>query len=173
MLNKGALTVVIFIILFLGVWFLTDMKTKGQSTSPSPSPSSEIQLNFQGKFPTPSPSPKPTATPSSKLEIEDIKEGQGEEVKSGDTIEVNYIGTLANGQKFDSSYDRNETFTTEIGTGKVIKGWDMGLLGMRPGGKRRLTIPPSLGYGNQPAGKIPPNSTLIFEIELVSIKKAE
>lgn len=171
MLNKGALTIVVFIILFLGVWFLADSRNKSSSASPSPSP--DLQLNFQNKFPTPTPKTTPTAAPSSKLEIEDITVGKGDEVKSGDTIEVNYIGTLENGQKFDSSYDRGQAFTTQIGTGQVIKGWDMGLLGMKPGGKRRLTIPPSLGYGDQQQGNIPPNSTLIFEIELVSIQKAE
>jgi FKBP-type peptidyl-prolyl cis-trans isomerase len=91
-------------------------------------------------------------------------------VKSGDTITVNYVGKLTNGQTFDSSYTRNQPFTTVIGTGQVIKGWDKGLIGMKVGGKRRLTIPPDLGYGDQAAGSIPPNSTLIFEIELVAIQ---
>lgn len=162
-----------FILLFFAAWFFADLQKKGSAPELSPSPSADLQLNLnqtQTGTPSATASPKPT-TSSTKLEIEDLKEGQGDEVKSGDTIEVNYVGTLENGQKFDSSYDRNQTFTTEIGTGKVIKGWDMGLLGMKLGGKRRLTIPPSLGYGSQATGSIPPNSTLIFEIELVSIKK--
>jgi FKBP-type peptidyl-prolyl cis-trans isomerase len=115
---------------------------------------------------------QPSIIPSKpeNLGIEDLKIGQGPEVKSNDTITVHYSGTLTNGQKFDSSYDRNQPFETQIGVGQVIQGWDQGLLGMKAGGKRRLTIPPELGYGNQDMGSIPPNSTLIFEIELLAIK---
>jgi len=116
--------------------------------------------------------PQPSTTPqkSENLKIEDLKTGQGPEVKSGDTITVHYSGVLVNGQKFDSSYDRNQPFETQIGVGQVIQGWDEGLLGMRVGGKRKLSIPPELGYGNQDMGSIPPNSTLVFEIELLAIK---
>lgn len=109
-------------------------------------------------------------TMSDGLQIQDETVGTGQEVKSGDTVTVNYIGTLTNGQKFDSSYDRNQPFTTQIGVGQVIKGWDEGIVGMKVGGKRKLIIPPSLGYGAQAAGSIPPNSTLIFEVELLSVK---
>lgn len=104
------------------------------------------------------------------LIIEDLKVGQGQEVKKGNTVQVHYLGTLTNGQKFDSSYDRNQPFEFQVGSGQVIEGWDQGLLDMKVGGKRKLTIPPELGYGNQPIGTIPSNSTLIFEIELISIK---
>jgi len=104
------------------------------------------------------------------LQIQDLTVGMGQEVKSGDTVTVNYLGTLQDGIKFDSSYDRNQPFTTQIGVGQVIKGWDEGIVGMKVGGKRKLTIPPALGYGNQPTGSIPPNSTLIFEVELVGVK---
>ncbi len=111
------------------------------------------------------------STANDKVKIEDLKVGSGQMVKSGDTIVVNYKGTLTNGKQFDSSYDRHQPFTTQIGVGRVIKGWDEGILGMKVGGIRRLTIPPSLGYGSQGAGAdIPPNATLIFEVELVSIK---
>jgi FKBP-type peptidyl-prolyl cis-trans isomerase len=103
------------------------------------------------------------------LGIEDLVVGAGPTAATGDTVTVNYIGTLANGTKFDSSYDRNQPFSFRIGAGQVIAGWDQGVPGMRVGGKRRLTIPPSLGYGSQAVGSIPPNSTLIFEIELLSI----
>jgi peptidylprolyl isomerase len=105
-----------------------------------------------------------------KLIIEDIQVGQGVEVKPGNTITVNYKGILADGTKFDSSFDRNEPFTTQIGVGKVIPGWDQGMLGMKKGGKRKLTIPPDLGYGSQANAKIPANSTLIFEVEVLEIK---
>ncbi len=106
----------------------------------------------------------------SELIIEDIQNGTGEPVKSGDTLTVHYLGTLENGAKFDSSYDRGTPFKVQIGVGQVIKGWDDGLLGMKAGGKRKLTIPPEMAYGSQGAGDvIPPDSTIIFEVELVSI----
>ncbi len=105
------------------------------------------------------------------FKIEDIKVGNGTAVKSGDTVSINYIGTLTDGTKFDSTYDRKVPFETKIGVGQVIKGWDKGVVGMKVGGKRKLTIPPSLGYGAQGGGsKIPPNATLIFEVELMGIK---
>jgi peptidylprolyl isomerase len=104
------------------------------------------------------------------LKMLDEKVGTGQEVKTGDTVTVNYLGTLENGVKFDSSYDRNAPFTTQIGVGQVIKGWDEGIVGMKVGGKRKLIIPADLGYGSQSAGSIPPNSTLIFEVELLSVK---
>lgn len=104
------------------------------------------------------------------LKVQDLTVGTGSEVKPGDTVAVNYLGTLENGDKFDSSYDRNQPFVTQIGVGRVIKGWDKGIVGMKVGGKRKLIIPPGLGYGTQSAGSIPPNSTLIFEVELVAIK---
>ncbi len=111
------------------------------------------------------------ATPSAGLKVEDLLVGTGKEVKSGDTVTMNYTGTLQNGTKFDSSYDSGTPFTTQIGVGQVIKGWDQGIPGMKVGGKRRLTIPSELGYGATGAGdKIPPNSTLIFEVELLDVK---
>ncbi len=104
------------------------------------------------------------------LKIQDIVIGPGQEVKPGDTVTVNYLGTLESGAKFDSSYDRNQPFTTQIGVGAVIKGWDEGIVGMKVGGKRKLIIPAALGYGAQSAGTIPPNSVLVFEVELLGIK---
>lgn len=105
------------------------------------------------------------------LGIEDIKVGEGAEVKEGDTVSVHYTGTLTDGTKFDSSKDRNEPFSFKVGAGEVIRGWDLGLVGMRAGGIRKLTIPPELGYGAEGAGdNIPPDSTLVFEIELLEIK---
>ncbi len=104
-----------------------------------------------------------------KFKVEDIKKGNGAEVQSGDFITINYHGTLENGKVFDSSYNRGTPFKTRIGVGQVIDGWDMGVVGMKVGGKRKLTIPPQLAYGDRPIGDIPPNSTLIFEVELVSI----
>ena len=104
------------------------------------------------------------------LKIQDEVVGTGTQAQSGNSVTVNYLGTLENGTKFDSSYDRKTPFTTQIGVGQVIKGWDEGIVGMKVGGKRKLIIPPALGYGSQNMGTIPPNSTLIFEVELLDVK---
>lgn len=105
-----------------------------------------------------------------KLQSTDIKVGKGAAAKKGDEVTVNYTGTLTNGQKFDSSYDRKKPFTFILGEGEVIKGWEQGIPGMKVGGERKLVIPPSLGYGDQAASGIPANSTLVFDVTLVSIK---
>lgn len=109
------------------------------------------------------------AVPSG-LKIEDIQVGSGPEVKSGDTVTINYKGTLTDGTKFDSSYDRGTPFTTQIGVGQVIKGWDEGVIGMKAGGRRKLTIPSDLAYGGRDIPGIPANSILVFELELIAVK---
>ena len=107
----------------------------------------------------------------SELKIEDITVGTGDEAVVGKKVTVNYAGTLEDGTKFDSSYDRGTPFSFNLGAGEVIEGWDKGVAGMKVGGKRKLTIPSSLGYGERGAGvAIPPNSTLIFEIELLKVE---
>ncbi len=112
------------------------------------------------------------AQPAPQVKIEDLQVGTGDEAVPGATITVNYTGTLENGTVFDSSYQHGEAFTLQLGAGQVIPGWEQGLQGMKVGGKRRLTIPPSLGYGAQGAGSaIPPNATLIFEVELLNVLK--
>ena len=116
------------------------------------------------------PSTQPTQAQAQELQIEDIQVGTGPEVKSGDTISIDYKGTLPDGTVFDSSYKRGQPFETQIGVGQVIKGWDEGVIGMQVGGKRKLVIPPAMGYGEQDMGTIPANSTLIFEVELKEIK---
>ena len=104
------------------------------------------------------------------LEIQDIKVGTGALAQAGKNVTVHYVGTLTNGNKFDSSRDRGEGFQFELGAGEVIQGWDQGVAGMKVGGLRKLTIPPELGYGARGFPPvIPPNSTLVFEVELLSV----
>jgi FKBP-type peptidyl-prolyl cis-trans isomerase FkpA len=105
------------------------------------------------------------------ISIEEVQTGEGQEAKAGDTVEMHYRGTFPDGKQFDSSYDRNSTFKFKLGAGQVIQGFDMMVLGMKPGGKRKATLPPEFAYGERGAGRdIPPNATLVFEVELVSIK---
>jgi FKBP-type peptidyl-prolyl cis-trans isomerase len=104
-----------------------------------------------------------------ELTCEDLVVGTGEVAAAGQRVSVHYTGWLTNGKKFDSSVDRGRPFTFTLGAGQVIAGWDQGVAGMQVGGKRKLQIPPSLGYGKRRAGSIPPNSTLIFEVELLRI----
>jgi FKBP-type peptidyl-prolyl cis-trans isomerase FkpA len=109
-------------------------------------------------------------TTPSGLVIEDLEVGEGAEARAGDLVSVHYTGTLTNGQRFDSSLDRGTPFTFTLGRGQVIQGWDEGVAGMKVGGKRKLIIPSELAYGESGAGGvIPPNATLIFEIELLEI----
>jgi len=105
------------------------------------------------------------------VEIEILKEGTGAIAKKGDTVSVHYVGVLENGAKFDSSVDRGTPFEFTLGSGQVIPGWDIGVEGMKIGETRKLTIPPELAYGSSGAGStIPPNATLIFQVELLGIK---
>lgn len=104
-----------------------------------------------------------------KLVIEDVVIGTGDAVVSGNTVQVHYVGTLQSGEEFDSSLKRGEPFSFTVGEGRVIKGWEEGLVGMKVGGKRLLVIPPAMAYGDRPVGPIPPNSTLVFSIELLAI----
>ncbi len=104
------------------------------------------------------------------LQIEDMKVGNGAEATAGQKVTVHYVGTLTNGQKFDSSRDRGQGFSFKLGAGQVIKGWDKGVAGMKIGGMRKLTIPPDMAYGDRGFPPvIPPGSTLVFEVELLSV----
>ena len=99
-----------------------------------------------------------------------LRAGDGDEAKSGDKVTVHYVGTLPDGTKFDSSRDRDQPFLFWVGEGQVIAGWDEGVLGMHEGELRKLTVPPALGYGSEAKPGIPPNSTLIFEVELIDVR---
>ena len=111
-----------------------------------------------------------TLTTDSGLIIEDLSVGSGDEARAGQTVSVHYTGWLTDGTKFDSSKDRNEPFEFPLGAGYVIRGWDEGVQGMQVGGVRKLTIAPELGYGARGAGGvIPPNATLVFEVELLEV----
>lgn len=177
-MSKNIVPILIILIVvsigIAGIFFLSNQKL----------PNSQLNLNI-----TPAPTSviiTPQVTKDNqmqKLDINDFKAsasglrikdeviGTGQEVKAGDSVTVHYQGTLSDGTKFDSSYDRNQPFTTQIGVGQVIQGWDEGIVGMKIGGKRILIIPPNLGYGQQGAGSsIPPNATLIFQVELISVQ---
>ncbi len=122
--------------------------------------------------------PEPDTTPrvrpaavKDEFKTEDIAVGTGAEAKADSTVSVHYTGTLKNGTKFDSSRDHGKPFEFTIGSGQVIKGWDKGVVGMKVGGKRKLTIPADLGYGDQGhPPTIPPRATLLFDIELLEVK---
>lgn len=105
-----------------------------------------------------------------ELVIDDVRIGSGVGVKEGDTVVVHYIGTTQDGVRFDSSYERGEPYSFKVGAGRVIAGWEEGLIGMKEGGQRILVIPPDMAYGNRQVGAIPPNSPLVFAVELIEIR---
>ncbi len=114
----------------------------------------------------------PGGQPPSGLQVEDIEVGTGEEATTGSQVDVHYVGvSWSNGRQFDASWDRGSTFSFGLGGAQVIAGWDQGVVGMREGGRRRLTIPPELGYGSRGAGGvIGPNETLVFVVDLVKVR---
>ncbi|AFY99589.1 FKBP-type peptidyl-prolyl cis-trans isomerase [Calothrix sp. PCC 6303] len=139
------------------------------SPTNQPSPASTVITENNTLLASKDMSDTNSITTPSGLKYVEIEEGTGETPQSGQTVTVHYTGTLENGSKFDSSRDRNEPFKFKIGAGQVIKGWDEGLSTMKVGGRRTLTIPPELGYGSRGIGPIPPNSTLIFDVELLGV----
>ncbi len=153
---------VVVIIAFIGYRYLSS-PPEMPNTAPSPEPASSGN-DSENKNP-------PQSGNSSDLQIITVKEGSGEGARSGDTITVNYTGMFTDGKVFDSSIPRGQPFVFKLGGGQVIQGWDRGLVGMKVGEKRKLTIPPALGYGvrGTPGGEIPPNATLIFEVEMLKI----
>ncbi len=146
---------------FVGLHFLLDkpLESKGTNDTPKTTQTSKKQATTKSMETT-------------QLQIEDEVVGTGEEAKAGDEVTVHYVGTLTDGTMFDASRNHGDTgFTFKLGTGQVIKGWDQGVAGMKVGGKRKLTIPSDLAYGNRAVGGvIPANATLIFEVELLDVK---
>ena len=114
----------------------------------------------------------PDGEPPTQLEVEDLEVGSGPEATAGSQVEVHYVGvSWSNGHQFDASWDRRNTFSFALGAGQVISGWDQGVQGMKVGGRRRLTIPPDLGYGSRGAGGvIKPNETLVFVVDLLGVR---
>jgi peptidylprolyl isomerase len=145
-------------------------KTTPEQTSEEPSPSAQREaLKDTSTRPV---IPKPSGSPPRKLDKEDIVKGKGPAAKPGDTVTVQYVGmAFSTGEEFDASWDRGEPFPVPLGAGRVIEGWDKGLVGMRKGGRRMLTIPPKLAYGSEGyPPTIAPNETLIFVIDALDIK---
>jgi FKBP-type peptidyl-prolyl cis-trans isomerase len=148
-----------------------------QQSAPLPQASVAPSAAATAAAPAAQPASAPAASaPGSVTTLvkEDVKVGKGAAAKSGDQIRVHYTGKLLDGTKFDSSVDRNEPFALTLGAGMVIKGWDEGIVGMKVGGKRKLTIPSNMAYG--PSGHppvIPPNSPLVFDVELIEIESAK
>ena len=160
--------IIVIAVVVVGIWLFSKKGSNPSSDiySVSASPTASVTLTA-----TPAPTVVKTETRPNGLKIEDLVIGTGATAKAGDTVSVHYTGWLTDGTKFDSSVDRGQLFDFSLGAGQVIKGWDEGVAGMKVGGKRRLTIPAELGYGARGAGTvIPPNATLIFEVELLAVK---
>ena len=171
-MSKKYLAVKIFLvvsIIALGIYaFLTNGEKKAILQTPTPSATITADTTPSGITVTPLNTPIMDIT---ELKIEDEKVGTGVEAVAGKKVTVNYVGTLLDGTKFDSSYDRGTPFSFTLGAGEVIEGWDKGFAGMKIGGRRKLTIPSSLAYGaNGIPGAIPGGATLIFEVELLKVE---
>jgi FKBP-type peptidyl-prolyl cis-trans isomerase FkpA len=142
------------------------------TTASTQSPSDAVSPPPIGATPQPAAAvaaPQPGANVT-ELKIEDTKVGTGDEAATGKSVTVHYTGWLTDGTKFDSSKDHGQPFTFQLGAGQVIKGWDQGVVGMKVGGVRKLTVPSSLAYGDRGAGGvIPPGATLVFEVELLAV----
>jgi FKBP-type peptidyl-prolyl cis-trans isomerase len=175
------IALILLALILIGVFFVVSQPKAETSNKATTSQSSvkpaASQLNTTPNEKCKVTSPKTDAVKpvdAEKLKlitIEDTTPGIGAEVKSGDVVCIDYKGSLTDGKVFDESYKRGQPFVTQIGVGQVIPGWDYGIVGLKEGGKRKLTIPADLAYGSRATGTIPANSTLVFEVELVKIIK--
>lgn len=183
-MDKRFLYLILVIVIILVVVLAYQDSSKGSQTpadklNVTPTISLQTTTPMVNQNPTTTPNQQqqtPTSSESAIVELEggvriqELREGTGRAVNAEDTIAVNYVGYFEDGKKFDSSYDANKPLLIQIGVGQVIKGWDIGLMGMKEGGQRRLFIPAALAYGEQGAGSIPPNTNLLFDVELLSVK---
>ena len=162
--------ILLLLLVSLAVWYFIDMRKAQDNTADQGSSGESFfpaddQLTEAGKV-------SQDHAQQGLYSAVDLVIGGGKRAENGNKVVVNYVGNLLDGTEFDNSYKRGEPFSFTLGAGQVIKGWDRGVLGMSEGGKRRLTIPPELGYGERGAGDlIPPNAMLIFEVELLSVEK--
>jgi len=160
-MNKVIIVLVIVLVILVGLWAILEISQKQNKTDEPANENTNAVSTEANKQPV-------------QLAAEILQEGTGDvQVKAGDSITVHYTGWLADGTKFDSSVDRGQPFTVTAGVGQVISGWDQGVLGMKVGEKRKLTIPANLAYGEAGLGEvIPPNADLVFEVELLSINSS-
>ena len=148
------------------VWMKQNQTSSEDMHKSTPSTTQGTDSTAQGTTTT-----SPTAGSEKELKVEDLKVGAGDEAAPGKSVTVHYTGWLTDGKEFDSSRKSGQPFTFQLGAGQVIPGWDQGVAGMKVGGKRKLTIPSHLGYGEHGVGNvIPPNATLVFEVELLEVK---
>lgn len=178
-MNKTGVGIIAFILLFVGIVYLASNAKDKKATQVM---NGDVQISvapIEESQPIDESVPNEESTggdsqmdnpQGANLQMVDSVVGTGDEAVAGKKVTVHYTGTLTDGTKFDSSVDRGQPFSFTLGAGEVIQGWDQGFAGMKVGGKRKLTIPPSLGYGSRPAGSIPPNSTLIFDVELLKVE---
>ncbi|MCL4405559.1 FKBP-type peptidyl-prolyl cis-trans isomerase [Patescibacteria group bacterium] len=168
-INKAAvlITVLVVVIALGGLYLIYRLTGSAPSATP---PTNGQNLTASTTASTTTSTSNNMTDTSSKLDIQIIKAGTGPAAKDGDTLTVNYTGTLTNGTKFDSSLDTGRTpYSFTLGDNHVIAGWDQGLVGAKAGEELKLTVPPALGYGSSPNGSIPANSTLIFDITVLKI----
>lgn len=175
-LDKNAVILIFaaLVILVGGIIFVMKNNSDQPITS-SPQPTDAGLTQPQESNAQPLAPVEATPTPQTyqdvtELQIQDLVVGTGKEATAGAEVSVHYTGVLTNGQKFDSSVDRGQPFSFPLGAGRVIAGWDQGVAGMKVGGKRKLIIPPSLGYGAAGTGPIPGNATLVFDVELLDVR---
>lgn len=160
---------ILIVFIAIAVWFVVQKTKEVSEITETMTPLAD---SGQSSLPQATPEASPPIRYDNGLVVQDITVGSGKTAENGDTLSANYVGMLENSTVFDNSYDRGQPIEFVLGAGQLIKGWELGLLGMKEGGKRKLIIPPSLGYGAKGAGGvIPPNATLLFEIELVGVTK--